>query len=154
MSQAILEPESVRATLEQLLEPYANALENYLAGGSEESLAQAYEFGRKAIEAGMGVVDVAVVHQHALAMILSHPLLPEECTKIAGAAERFFTECLAPYEMIIRGFREANDELSRLNQTLEQQVAERTHELEAACQNLEKTVDATVQAIASMVESR
>jgi len=154
MSATTVEPEPEKATLEEMVEEYGPALEDYLARGGEDALSLAYEFGRKAVEAGMGVVDVAVVHQHALAMVLLQPLPPEESVKIASAAEKFFTECLGAYEMIIRGFRETNEQLSHLNRTLERQVVERTDKLETAVRDLRKTMHATVRAISSMVEIR
>jgi len=107
-----------------LLDEYAPALESYLLDGGEEPLLKAYELGRKAIVAGLGVLDVVAIHQRALVEALTRT--PEDSARVAKASEEFFSECLAPFEMAIRGFQETSATLRQLNETLERQVAERT----------------------------
>lgn len=108
---------------------YAKALRNYMNGGGENELAEAYELGRRAIDDGMGVLDIAGVHEAALESFLPSAQSPEGCAQIAKAVEDFFAESLAPFEMAQRGYRQANAELRELNRTLESRVEERTRQL-------------------------
>jgi len=50
---------------------YEAILRRYLAQKHEAVLQQAYELGRRAIARGLGVLDMARVHQQALASCLS-----------------------------------------------------------------------------------
>ncbi|HEX6305382.1 MAG TPA: HD domain-containing phosphohydrolase [Anaerolineales bacterium] len=116
-------------SLEKLLEEYTSALEAYLQGGGEESLDCAYEIGRAAVEARLGVLDVTRIHQDALEAILTR--LPER----KGSARRvkraydILNEALGPFEMTQRGYLETLEQLREFNRRLEQQVDERTREL-------------------------
>ncbi len=119
----------MKTTLRSLAQEYLKTLEGYLAGGGEPSLQQGYELGRRAINSGMGVLDLAHIHESTLKMVLLKACSPEETTQTAKAAEAFFAESLAPFEMAQRGFKEANVALRQLNATLEERVIERTRQL-------------------------
>src|ERR1051325_1465058 len=108
----------------KLSEQYAAALCRYLARQQESSLQQAYELGREAIVDGLGVLDVARIHQRALAASLTHVQSAAARARTFRAAEVFFMETLSPFEAAHRGFREANGELHLLNAKLEQRNAE------------------------------
>jgi hypothetical protein len=69
-------------TLELLAESYASALRDYLGGGGEQALAQAYEFGRAAIDDRLGLLDMASIHRQALRTVL------DEGAETAGDAEQ------------------------------------------------------------------
>jgi DNA-binding NarL/FixJ family response regulator len=56
--------------LQALIASYTAELEYYRIGGGETSLQRAYELGRQAITAGMGLLDMAAVHHQALLTIL------------------------------------------------------------------------------------
>jgi signal transduction histidine kinase len=99
-------------------------LRRYLSEQQEKLLQQAYELGRGAIARGLGVLDVARLHQRALASCLP-PVLPGKIkSRTLKAAETFFMETLSPFEAAHRGFRKANLELRQVNQSLEQRNAE------------------------------
>jgi hypothetical protein len=84
---------------------YVTCFEAYLREPQEETLQAAYELGRRAVEDGMSVLDLAIAHHAALRAAVREQ--PGEPT--LGAAEEFFLESLAAFEMIQRGFREARD---------------------------------------------
>jgi light-regulated signal transduction histidine kinase (bacteriophytochrome) len=110
----------VSAEHAELAREYMAALETYLRQGDEPALSCAYELGRRAMIDGWGVLEVAVLHSQAVReLVLAAP--PGEQTARAEAATAFFHELLSPYEMALRGYRSANEELRRLNETLRQQ---------------------------------
>jgi hypothetical protein len=71
---------------------------------------------------------------------LSRPVLSEEAKRIAGLGETLLAQALVPFEMVYRGFAEANSELRELNQTLEARVDERTTQLTKANQELQREI--------------
>ena len=107
----------------RLLRQFAVALRSCLASEQEQALQQAYELGRTAIARGLGVLDVAKLHQEAL--VTSLRTTPQSgaipCVKAAGA---LVLEALTPFEATHRGFHEAYLKLRELNRTLEQRNVE------------------------------
>jgi light-regulated signal transduction histidine kinase (bacteriophytochrome) len=99
---------------------YISALETYLAARDEASLSRSYELGRQAMGKGLGVLDMASLHQAALRalVITSDPAGQLQSSRLAAD---FFTELLSPFEMSFRGYRAANEELQRLNDSLRHQ---------------------------------
>src|SRR5438552_18566247 len=77
---------------------YTATLRRYLARQEEALLQQAYELGRKAIMRGLGVLDIARIHQPALAACLLPTLPLEKKVQWLKAAETFFMETLSPFE--------------------------------------------------------
>ncbi|HKX40766.1 MAG TPA: histidine kinase dimerization/phospho-acceptor domain-containing protein [Burkholderiaceae bacterium] len=99
---------------------YIAALEAFLQAEDETALSDAYELGRRAIVAGLGVLDMALLHRAAIEkLVLSAP--PTDAPRLVDLAAEVFKELLSPFEMSFRGYRDANEELRRLNQTLRQQ---------------------------------
>lgn len=96
---------------------YIGALEAYLGAGDESALSHAYELGRRAMVEGLGVLDVAAVHHMGLETLVLSAAATDR-SRLAGAAADFFRELLSPFEMSFRGYRGANEELLRLNETL------------------------------------
>ncbi|HXT40610.1 MAG TPA: ATP-binding protein [Candidatus Angelobacter sp.] len=94
---------------------YERALGGYLRQGDETALKQAYEFGRRALAEGHGILDMVVLYQGALeAKVRENP--NPDVVRRAGA---FFVETMSPFEMTHRAFGEANATLRRLNEALE-----------------------------------
>jgi len=94
---------------------YERALGGYLRQGGETALRQAYEFGRRALAAGHGVLDMVALHQGTLEAKL-HDVSDPDLVRRAG---EFFVEAMSPFEMTHRTFGEANATLRRLNEALE-----------------------------------
>src|SRR6266704_2838030 len=111
-------------SLSELSARYAGALRSYLATGGEESLQAAYELGRFAVAQGLGVLDMAKVHQQASVAILLPQLGLTESKRQVQAVENFLMEALSPFEAQHRGFHEANARLRDLNEALEKRAAE------------------------------
>jgi len=108
------------ASLDGFGEQYVSALGSFLEIGDEAALHRSYELGRLAMARGLGILDMAVLHQAALGVLVV--LAPTaERMRLADAASRFFNELLSPFEMSFRGYRGANEELQRLNESLRQQ---------------------------------
>jgi signal transduction histidine kinase len=103
---------------------YAALLEEYLAGGGEAALRQAYETGRAAIADGLGVLEISTMHHDALAIVLQDG---STLNRRLQLAEELFAESLSPYEMAHRGFQEAVSALRRMNETLEQEIHRIAH---------------------------
>ncbi len=103
------------------------ALVGYLHRPDEAGLERAYELGRRSLASGIGVIDMVTLQHQALAGVLDGARSSEECRSRLKAAESFLVEGLAPFEVIHRGFREANTALLRLNETLEEEVKRIAH---------------------------
>jgi GAF domain-containing protein len=86
---------------------YAAALVAYLAGGKEVPRRTAYELGRDAVGAGLGVMDVADAHHDAILAALAAGVPAEAATR---AAADLFLEALSAFEMLHRGAGEAREE--------------------------------------------
>jgi signal transduction histidine kinase len=100
---------------------YAVALETYLSASDEAQLQTAHHLGRRALGEGIGVLDLAALHHEALDA-LAHGTVAERRTGLEKAAE-FFVESLSPFEMALRGFREANGSLQSANEDLREAKA-------------------------------
>jgi signal transduction histidine kinase len=120
----------VKETLERLTGRYAAALKSYLEGQGEESLLRAYETGRDAVAAQLGVLEMSAVHQVALVQVLLERIPGEERQRLARLAADFSAESLVPFELTARGTHEANAMLTQLNETLEGKNAEIRRQLE------------------------
>src|SRR4051812_44062797 len=119
-------------SLAELSEAYLGALSTFLRQRDEPSRSHAYELGRRAMVDGLGILDMASVHRAALEQLLSPPA-PTVDVEAWDAAEDFYAELLSPFEMSLRGYRVANEDLRRLNHSLSQQK----QQLEAAHRELE-----------------
>lgn len=109
--------------LAALAEQYGLALGDFLARFDEGARLHAYELGRRALIEDAGILDLVTIHHHALEAFLSVAEGSMAKIWLARAAE-FLGECLAPFEMSQRGYREANSELRRMNLTLQEKIEE------------------------------
>lgn len=112
----------MKTALRELAEQYSQALVAYFERGGEDSLLQAYQLGREGLAEGLGVLEMAALHQEALVTALLQMLAPGESSRIAERASEFFAESLAPFEMTRRGVLEANAILRDLNTELRARV--------------------------------
>jgi len=119
-----------------LLRPYRAALRRYLRQGSAASLQPALRLGRQAVGLGVETLDLALVHEQALAA----QTLPKDSSaarnRIIRRAGIFFTEAILPMEETHRTALEANSHLSRLNHVLNR----RTRDLSASNRELKKEI--------------
>jgi len=111
---------------------YRQDLHSHLQDAGEAGLTRAYEFGRQAMLEGLGVLDIANLHHRALRELADAGPEPQAHANFERAAA-FFAESLSPFEMSLRGYREANEHLLALNRELTQAKAA----VEAANRELE-----------------
>lgn len=133
--------------IKDLLHEYRSALKDFLAGSGETALENAYLLGRRALEQGIGVLDIAAVHHQVLATLLGSPDALTHETRIANQAGKFLAECLSPFEMAQRGFRESIAELNHLNEVLEDQVEKRTQAMRASEERYRTLIEISPDAI-------
>jgi hypothetical protein len=88
---------------------YASAFAAHLDDGSESALRTAYELGRTAVAAGLSVLDLAAVHHETLLDATAESGTARAAERVVAAAGDFFLESLSAFEMVQRGFREANE---------------------------------------------
>ena len=91
-----------------LTEHYSAALKSYLENLNEEDLHKAYQLGRDALAQGRGLLEMTILHHEALAVSLMNFPASANRIRVIRAAGRFFLECMTPFEMSLRGFRESN----------------------------------------------
>jgi signal transduction histidine kinase/ActR/RegA family two-component response regulator len=98
---------------------YAKALREHLASPDESALHQGYELGRAALAENFGVVDLVILHHDALANLVRESPDSGDSALMASAAS-FLAESLSPFEMALRGYQDANRQLSASNADLTQ----------------------------------
>jgi len=97
----------VTAVFEAFRASYASALDDHLRDPGEASLLAAYELARDAVGRQLSVLDLAVAHQEALVPALARAVDATDVERVARAAGDFYLEGLSTYEMVQRGFAEA-----------------------------------------------
>jgi signal transduction histidine kinase len=110
---------------------YGRALADFLENPErEEACLSAYDFGRRALANGVGLLELATLHHEVVASLLSEAT-PQSTAESLSSAKLFFIEALAPFEMSRRLVDEANATLRRLNETLEdgaKKIAQSLHD--------------------------
>lgn len=88
---------------------YAFTLRRYVRHEAEDLLHAAYELGREAVGRRLTVLDVAQAHHAALASAVRDTDAPEAASAMVERAGALLLESLAAYEMVTRGFGEAQE---------------------------------------------
>src|SRR5689334_20071349 len=101
-----------------IADQYSDALQAYVREGGEKGLRAAYEVGRYAIAGNLGGVDLMAIHQEAFLGLLKSARTVEESERLIHASWQFLIESLSPFEMTIRGYREALGALRKSEQRL------------------------------------
>lgn len=120
---------------------YQHALSTYLDDVDaqrpvEGPLVDALDLGRTALAGGPSLLDLLSMHHAIIFAPESSGVSAGEIKgRLAHGAE-FLAQILAPFEMTRRGWNDVVTRLRRMNETLEQQVAERTAALREAEQRL------------------
>jgi signal transduction histidine kinase len=107
-----------------LLERYRATLQTYLAAGAEDALRQANEIGREALDAAIGPLVLFSIHRDVVQRLPPQPVDGDEFVRRVTTV---FIEALAPFQMAVGGFDEANEHVSELGAILQRH----SHELEA-----------------------
>jgi hypothetical protein len=89
---------------ERFQRDYTPPLLAYLGQPQERTLLAAYELGRRAMSAELGLLTLVRVHHEVLLEVLTSVRDVEEATSIVSGASSFLAEALAPFEMGQRGF--------------------------------------------------
>ncbi len=133
--------------IKNLSKEYRAALKDFLAGGGEAALKDAYSLGRQALEQGIGVLDIAAVHHQALIVLLGSLDISSQRTRLVKQTSKFLAECLSPFEMAQRGFRESIAALNFLNEMLEAEVEKRTQAMRATEERYHTLIEISPDAI-------
>ena len=127
-------------------------LRRHLEAGSEQTLHAAYELGRMALAANVGVMEMAALLLRAMVLVLRDAgpgaPLPRE------ALEAFVLEAMSPFEMAHHGVREANQALRRLDEARESEMRRVAHELHDSAGQLLASVHLALDDLARDLDPR
>jgi signal transduction histidine kinase len=135
----------VKKKLTLLSRGYATALHKHLKQGPKASLRPARELGRRAAAIGLETLDVAKMHEGALAALEA----ANSKDGIIKRAELFFAEAITPIEETHRAEIKANAHLNQLHTTL----GRRTVDLAASHQSLKRGIVERKRAEQALKES-
>jgi signal transduction histidine kinase len=106
-----------------LSQRYVAALQKFLRQGLGASLQPALGLGHRAVALGLETLDLARMHEQALAILnLSHS--KQGMIKRVKQAQIFFTEVITPIVETHRAARQNKMDLNRLNATLSRRTVE------------------------------
>src|SRR5689334_18085571 len=106
--------------LKRLSQGYAAALQKHLKQSSGATLQPARGLGHKAVSLGLETLDVARVHEAALASLEAS----SSRDGIIKRSQMFFTEAITPIEQTHRAAVQAKARLTQANRTLDRRTAE------------------------------
>src|SRR6185503_9433847 len=114
---------------ESFRERCARTLRAHLDDPSEETRTAAYELGRDALAADLGVVEVtSLLHEAASEVVLERRRFSGRAGSF-DALGSFLLEALSPFEMAHRGAREANSALRRAGERREEELRRIAHSI-------------------------
>ena len=107
-----------------LSENYLAALQAHFDHGQKASLEVAENIGREAVAMGMETLDLASVHHHAPAQLLTTDGGADSCENLTACAAAFFTEAITPIEETHLSALKANANLRQLHAALDERMLE------------------------------
>ena len=110
----------MKRKLTRLSQRYASALRKHLKQGPQASLRPARGLGRQAVTLGLETLDLARIHEDALAALEAS----SSRDGIIKRAEIFFIEAITPIVETHRAARKSKMDLNRLNETLVRRTEE------------------------------
>jgi two-component system, NarL family, sensor histidine kinase DegS len=113
----------MKQKLTGLSQQYVAALQKNLRQGPRANLLPAQRLGRRAVALGLETLDLARIHERALA-ILNLSNAKNGTIKRIKRAEKFFTEAIIPIVETHRAARQGKVDLRRLNLALSRRTAE------------------------------
>jgi signal transduction histidine kinase len=122
----------MKRKLTRLSRSYASALRKHLKEGPQASLQPAQGLGQQAVSLGLETLDVAKIHEGALANVEAS----SSRDGIIKRAEIFFAEAITPIEKTHEAALKTNVRLNQLNKTLDR----RTVDLAAANRSLKQGI--------------
>lgn len=133
-------------TISELSERYLAALRIHLEKGAEASLHEAHEIGCQAVFLKLETLDIATIHEEALASLLSSDLGMKVREDLINSASVFFIEALEEIESTHQAAVRAKACLNQMHTTLDRL----TLDLADAQLKLEKEIKGRMQAEAAL----
>jgi hypothetical protein len=93
------------STISDLTRDYRAALLRFLPARAEDARTTGYDIGRRAVEAGVSLLDLAQVHHGVLVEVMEQTG-PEDRVLVARGASEFFLDVLSTYDMSHRALQE------------------------------------------------
>ncbi len=123
----------------ELSRSYHTTLQKYLKQGSTSNMEPVRELGRFAMRLGLETLDLARIHEIAVASLVLPSLTanPKAGEKLMSRSGTFFAEAITPIEETHRGAREANAHLNQMLLALSQ----RTRELADSVEELKMEIE-------------
>ncbi len=122
-----------RAELSRL---YHAALQKFLKEGPGSGLEPARDLGRHAMHLELETLDLARIHEIALASLVLPGYSSSTRDGLMGRAGMFFAEAITPIEQTHRGAREANIHLNQVVKALSQRTLELADSVEELKQEI------------------
>jgi signal transduction histidine kinase len=117
-----------RKKLEKTFEDeYRSALREYSVRGGEAALKKAYELGRRGVDDGKSLIEIAALHHEALLVLVEKEKEAKRRANLLRTGAEFLAETLSPYEMAHRGFHDGVKALRQLNEILEEEIKRIAH---------------------------
>ncbi len=136
----------MKRKLTKLSRHYAKALRKHLSHGPRTSLRSAHDLGRQAVTIGLETLDMAKMHQEALATL---ELSSSSDERLIKQAKVFFKEAVSPIEKMHQAALMAGVRLRRLDKEL----VRRTADLAASNRSLKQSMVRRKQVEAALKQS-